>query len=287
MRAEHFFRCWRAAVISTRTIWRGPRTMKARCRTRRKIKRSRSGAGQTSALSRDRFFWFTSAGLVGRRKDQKNGKRSRRRQARVAATLREMWQGPKIHPRHTWFCQGQKYSYVRMPVRQHHLDLAQGVRSPKSEKPSFVWAWRRLIRLARRRGAFVRCGRCDGNIATTGRARWARGLSRMAGMLATSQPVFFGRDEPHVLRCERPVDGLFGCDHCLRFDCRMALDHRARHRCGPFPDAALDALNDGVFNVPISHHEPRFCRKHLTRGLSSLGGSFKNVAGTTAKNPGY
>ena len=58
---------------------------------------------------------------------------------------------------------------------------------------------------------------------------------------------------------------LFGCDHRLRFDCRMTVDHHACHRCRPFPDTAPDALNNGVFDVPISHHKPRFYGKPLTR----------------------
>jgi hypothetical protein len=68
-----------------------------------------------------------------------------------------------------------------------------------------------------------------------------------------------GRNEPLPFRSKRPVNRLLGCGHRFRFDCRLAHDHCARNRSGPFPDAALDALNDGIFDVPVFHHEPRFC----------------------------
>jgi hypothetical protein len=82
--AEHYFRCKSCGgFIDGRDLVRvedhdGP------CRTRLKMESSnwrfpRSGAGQTSARSRDRFR-FSSAGLVSRRKDQKKEK--------VAADLR-------------------------------------------------------------------------------------------------------------------------------------------------------------------------------------------------------
>ena len=77
---------------------------------------------------------------------------------------------------------------------------------------------------------------------------------------------------------------FLGCGHRLRFDRRLAHDHHASNRRRPFPDAALDALNNGVFDVPIYHREPRFCGKRPTRRMGSLVGSFKNVAGTTTKN---
>jgi hypothetical protein len=51
----------------------------------------------------------------------------------------------------------------------------------------------------------------------------------------------------------------------------------------PSPDTVLDALNDGIFDVPIFHHEPRFRGKRLTRRMGSLEQVFENVAGTTAK----
>ena len=44
--------------------------------------------------------------------------------------------------------------------------------------------------------------------------------------------------------------------------------------------------NCDIFATASVNHERHFCGKHLTRRLGSLGGSFKNVAGTTAKNPG-
>jgi hypothetical protein len=43
-------------------------------------------------------------------------------------------------------------------------------------------------------------------------------------------------------------------------------------------------LNDGIFDVLIFHHEPRFRGKRLTRRMGSLEQVFENVAGTTAKN---
>jgi hypothetical protein len=42
-----------------------------------------------------------------------------------------------------------------------------------------------------------------------------------------------------------------------------------------FPDAALDALNNGVLDVPIFHHQPRFCGKRLTRRMGSLAGGLQ------------
>src|SRR5882762_8025977 len=74
-----------------------------------------------------------------------------------------------------------------------------------------------------------------------------------------------------LFRSKRPVNRLLGCGHRFRFDCRLAHDHYARNRSGPFPDAALDALNDGILDVPVFHHESRFCGKRLTRWASSVG----------------
>jgi hypothetical protein len=76
---------------------------------------------------------------------------------------------------------------------------------------------------------------------------------------------------PRLFRSQRPVNRLLGCGHSLRFDCRLAHNHHAINRRRPFPDAALDALNNGVFDVPILHHEPRFRGKRLTRRMGSLG----------------
>jgi hypothetical protein len=58
-------------------------------------------------------------------------------------------------------------------------------------------------------------------------------------------PFFWGK---------RPINRLLGFGHRRGFARLLAGYHHARNRRGPFEDAALDALNDGVFDVPISHH---------------------------------
>jgi hypothetical protein len=61
------------------------------------------------------------------------------------------------------------------------------------------------------------------------------------------------RGDTHLFRSEHPVNRLLGYGHRLRFDRRLAPDHQTRNRSGPFPNAAFDALNNHVFDVPISH----------------------------------
>jgi hypothetical protein len=89
-----------------------------------------------------------------------------------------------------------------------------------------------------------------------------------------------GRKNPQLVFGERPIDCLLGCGHCPRFHCRVAHDHHSRNRRRPFPD--VDALNNGIFDVPIFHHEPRFCGKRLARRMGSV--ALQNVAGTTAED---
>ena len=67
-----------------------------------------------------------------------------------------------------------------------------------------------------------------------------------------------GRDDPHLFWCERPVNRALGFPNRLRFDGRLARDHDTGNRSGPFPETALDALNNGIFDVPIFHHQPSF-----------------------------
>jgi hypothetical protein len=67
-----------------------------------------------------------------------------------------------------------------------------------------------------------------------------------------------GRDDPHLFWCERPVNRALGSSHRLGFDSRLARDHDTGNPSGPFPETALDALNDGIFDVPIFHHQPSF-----------------------------
>jgi hypothetical protein len=65
-----------------------------------------------------------------------------------------------------------------------------------------------------------------------------------------------GRDDPHLLRCERPVNRALGSGRRLGFDGRLARERHSSNRSGPFPETALDALNNGIFDVPIFHHQP-------------------------------
>jgi hypothetical protein len=65
-----------------------------------------------------------------------------------------------------------------------------------------------------------------------------------------------GRDDPHLFWCERPVNRALGFPNRLRFDGRLARDHDTGNRSGPFPETALDALDNGIFDVPIFHHQP-------------------------------
>jgi hypothetical protein len=67
-----------------------------------------------------------------------------------------------------------------------------------------------------------------------------------------------GRDDPRLLRCERPVNRALGSGHRLGFDGRLAREHHSGNRSGPFPETALDTLNNGIFDVPIFHHQPSF-----------------------------
>jgi hypothetical protein len=62
-----------------------------------------------------------------------------------------------------------------------------------------------------------------------------------------------GRNEPNVFLSERPFDSLLGCSDRFRFDYRLTHYHKASNRHGPFPDAALDTLNNRIFDVSIFH----------------------------------
>jgi len=81
-----------------------------------------------------------------------------------------------------------------------------------------------------------------------------------------------GRDNPQLVLGECPINCFLGCGDRLRFDRRLALDHHARNRRRPFPHAALDALKNGIFDVPVFHHEPLCCGKHLTGACVPLRG---------------
>jgi len=59
---------------------------------------------------------------------------------------------------------------------------------------------------------------------------------------------------------ERPVNRSLGFCHRLRFGCRLARDHHIRNRRGPFPQMPPEALNEAVFDVPMSHLSRAFDR---------------------------
>jgi hypothetical protein len=83
------------------------------------------------------------------------------------------------------------------------------------------------------------------------------------------------RNYPQFSRCEPPFDRALGFRYRLRFGCRLARDHHTRNRRGPFPQMPPEALNEAVFDVPISHHQPR--------SLSSENGSVFHSTAFIAK----
>jgi hypothetical protein len=72
-----------------------------------------------------------------------------------------------------------------------------------------------------------------------------------------------GRDDPHLFWCERPVNRALGSGDRLGFDGRLARDHDTGSRSGPFPETALDALNDGIFDDISSSAELLILRRRL------------------------
>ena len=74
----------------------------------------------------------------------------------------------------------------------------------------------------------------------------------------------------------RRISRVPGCGDRLRFDLRMVPDrHHAGNGRRPFSDATLNALKNGIFDVPIFLHEPRFCGKAPNRFMRSLWESSK------------
>jgi hypothetical protein len=90
------------------------------------------------------------------------------------------------------------------------------------------------------------------------RVRFLNGGSFHKFLSAQVHTSIRGRDDPHLFWCERPVNRALGFPNRLRFDGRLARDHDTGNRSGPFPETALDALNNGIFDVPIFHHQPSF-----------------------------
>jgi hypothetical protein len=58
----------------------------------------------------------------------------------------------------------------------------------------------------------------------------------------------------HLFLSHSPIDSILGCGDRRRSGLLVAHYYRALNRRGPFPNAALDALDHGVFDVPIFHH---------------------------------
>jgi len=96
-----------------------------------------------------------------------------------------------------------------------------------------------------------------------------------------------GLNKSHPFWNERLVDGLLDCDHRRCFACLSARYCGARNRYRPFPHAALDALDNTILDVSISHGSPYTMIKLASKKRPSAGYALRPPSKPSNWVPGH